>query len=107
MVDDITMPSLRSIIERLFESNQPDGPILLQVLLETALFTAKEAFTGFVLGALVGLAIGVVFHHSRLLRRGILPYVVGSQTVPILAIAPMVVIWLGGHGAARLVAGRA
>jgi NitT/TauT family transport system permease protein len=98
IVDDITMPSLRSIIERLFESNQPGGPILLQVLLEASLFTAKEAFTGFVLGALIGLAIGVVLHHSRLLRRGTLPYVVASQTVPILAIAPMVVIWLGGQG---------
>ena len=98
IVDDITMPSLRSIIERLFESNQPGGPILLQVLLEASLFTAKEAFTGFVLGALIGLAIGVVLHHSRLLRRGTLPYVVASQTVPILAIAPMVVIWIGPRG---------
>ena len=34
----------------------------------------------------------------RLLQRGFLPYVVASQTVPILAIAPMVVIWLGGKG---------
>ena len=33
-----------------------------------------------------------------LLRRGLLPYVVASQTIPILAIAPMVVIWLGGRG---------
>jgi NitT/TauT family transport system permease protein len=98
IVDDITMPSLRSIIARLFESNQPGGPILLQVLLEASLFTAKEAFTGFVLGALIGLAIGVVLHHSRLLRRGTLPYVVASQTVPILAIAPMVVIWIGPRG---------
>ena len=98
IVDDITMPSLRSIVERLFESNQPGGPILLQVLLESALFTAKEALTGFVLGALIGLAIGVVLHHSRLLRRGTLPYVVASQTVPILAIAPMVVIWIGPRG---------
>jgi NitT/TauT family transport system permease protein len=98
IVDDITMPSLRSIVARLFESNQPGGPILLQVLLEAALFTAKEAFTGFVLGALIGLAIGVVLHHSQLLRRGTLPYVVASQTVPILAIAPMVVIWIGPRG---------
>ena len=35
--------------------------------------------------------------HSRMLQRGLLPYVVASQTVPILAIAPMVVIWLGSR----------
>ena len=39
--------------------------------------------------------LGTVFAHSPLMERGLLPYVVASQTVPILAIAPMVVIWLG------------
>ena len=42
-----------------------------------------------------GLALAVLFAHSRLLERGFLPYVIASQTVPILAIAPMVVVWLG------------
>ena len=68
------------------------------MLAEKALFTAREAAVGFAIGAIVGIAIGVVFHFSNLLRRGFQPYVVGSQTVPILAIAPMVVIWLGGQG---------
>jgi NitT/TauT family transport system permease protein len=40
-------------------------------------------------------AQGPLLAHSRALQRGFLPYVVASQTVPILAIAPMVVIWLG------------
>ena len=55
------------------------------------------------MGAVFGFAIGVVLAHSRLLQRGFMPYIVASQTVPILAIAPMVVIWLGGRGAAGLV----
>jgi NitT/TauT family transport system permease protein len=98
VVDDITMPSLWSIVERLFESNQPGGPPLIQVLLEAAWFTAKEAAAGFLLGAAIGLAGGTLLHLSLVLRRGLLPFVVASQTVPILAIAPMVVIWLGGKG---------
>jgi NitT/TauT family transport system permease protein len=40
----------------------------------------------------------VVLAHSNLLRRGFLPYIVMSQTVPILAIAPMVVVGLGQKG---------
>jgi NitT/TauT family transport system permease protein len=52
------------------------------------------AFVGFVIGALLGLVLGTAFAHSALLERGLVPYVVASQTVPILAIAPMVVIWL-------------
>jgi NitT/TauT family transport system permease protein len=54
---------------------------------------------GLVLGATIGFAIGVVLHHSRLLSRGLLPYIVASQTIPILAIAPMVVVWTGSRGA--------
>ena len=37
----------------------------------------------------------MTFASSRLLERGLLPYVMASQTVPILAVAPMVVVWLG------------
>jgi len=69
-------------------------PALITVLLHKMAFTAKEAAAGFAIGAVVGFAIGVVLVHSRLLQRGFLPYIVGSQTVPILAIAPMVVVWV-------------
>jgi NitT/TauT family transport system permease protein len=98
VVDDITMPALTDIVSRLFESNQPGGPWLVTLLLEAALFTAKEALAGFVIGAAIGLVIGILLHLWGLARRATLPYVVGSQTVPILAIAPMVVIWIGPRG---------
>ena len=51
------------------------------------------------LGGLLGCVLAIVFASSRLLERGLLPFVVGSQTVPILAIAPMVVVGLGQLGA--------
>ncbi len=69
------------------------GPRLISILVDGALFTAKEAAVGFGLGALVGFALGVVLAHFRLLQRGLLPWVVASQTVPILVVAPMVVVW--------------
>jgi NitT/TauT family transport system permease protein len=46
----------------------------------------------------VGFLLAIVLVHSEILLRGFLPYIVASQTVPILAIAPMVVVWLGGRG---------
>jgi NitT/TauT family transport system permease protein len=97
-VNDRTLPHVHDIIGQLFEPSRRNGPLLIEVLWDAALFTAKEAFVGFVLGAVVGFAIGVVLVHSQLLVRGFLPYIVASQTVPILAVAPMVVIWLGGRG---------
>ena len=54
----------------------------------------------------------MVLSQSRLLQRGFLPYIVASQTIPILAIAPMVVVWvnpklppsLAGWGAVAIIA---
>jgi NitT/TauT family transport system permease protein len=94
-VDDTTMPHLHTILNALFEPSRANGPLLIDVLFHSALFTAKEAAAGFALGAIVGFALAIVLAHSRLLQRGFLPYIVASQTVPILAIAPMVVVWLG------------
>jgi NitT/TauT family transport system permease protein len=97
-VNDRTFPHLHDVVAQLFEPSRLNGPLLIEVLWDAALFTAKEAAAGFVLGASIGFALGVLLHHSRLLQRGFLPYIVASQTVPILAIAPMVVVWTGSRG---------
>lgn len=65
------------------------------VMAQHAAVTALESVVGFALGGVAGLGLAVAFAHSRLLERGLLPYVVASQMVPILAIAPMIVVWLG------------
>jgi NitT/TauT family transport system permease protein len=97
-VNDRTFPHIYDIVGQLFEPSRRNGPMLIEVLWDAALFTAKEAFVGFLLGATIGFVIAIVLVHSNLLQRGFLPYIVASQTVPILAIAPMVVVWLGGRG---------
>ncbi|HZG34833.1 MAG TPA: ABC transporter permease subunit [Gaiellaceae bacterium] len=93
-VNDRTLPHLHDILRTLFEPSRRNGPLLIDILLDAALFTAKEAALGFLLGAAFGFTIAVVLAHSGLLQRGFLPYIVASQTVPILAIAPMVVVWV-------------
>ena len=97
-VDDTTMPHVHAIVAQLFEPSRVNGPLLISVLWHATLFTAKEAAFGFAIGASVGFALGIVLVHSRLLERGLLPYIVASQTIPLLAIAPMVVIGLGSKG---------
>jgi NitT/TauT family transport system permease protein len=92
--NDRTMPHVHDIVGQLFEPSRRNGPLLIDVLADAALFTAKEAAVGFALGAVFGFALGVLLAHSRLLQRGFLPYIVASQTVPILAVAPMVVVWV-------------
>jgi len=99
VVNDRTFPHIHDIVGQLFEPSRRNGPMLIEVLWDAALFTAKEAAVGFALGASIGFLLGTILAHSRLLQRGFLPYIVASQTIPILAIAPMVVVWLGGRGA--------
>ena len=98
-VDDITMPSLWSIVGALFEPVQADGELLISYLFDSALFTAKEAALGFAIGTIVGFSLGALIAQFRVLQRGLMPYMVASQTMPILAIAPMVVV---GFGKSRL-----
>ena len=94
-VDDITMPSLWSIVSALFQPVQADGQLLISLLFDAALFTAKEAVVGFIAGSIFGFALGAAIARFRMLQRGLMPYVVASQTIPILAIAPIVVVGLG------------
>lgn len=96
--DDRALPPVKEILLTIFEPpRRGSDVILLTILFRASLFTLQEALAGFVIGGLLGFALGVLFAHSGLLERGLLPYVVASQTVPLLAIAPMVVIWLGGN----------
>jgi NitT/TauT family transport system permease protein len=100
LVDDTSMPHLHAIVRQLFEPARVNGPLLVTLLWHSALFTAKEAAVGFAIGASVGFVLGVVLAHFRILQRGLLPYIVASQTIPIIAIAPMVVVGLGSYNIA-------
>ena len=94
--NNLNLPHLQSIASAFLQPARRNGPVLLaRILAGNAVYTWSEAALGFAAGATLGFVLGAVFAHSRLLERGLLPYVVASQTVPILAIAPMVVIWLG------------
>ena len=65
-------------------------------------YTWREAASGSSLGAVLGLGLATIFVHSRLLERAFVPYVVASQTIPIIALAPMIVFAFGpGVGGGR------
>ena len=96
VASDLNMPHVWDIAASFVEPAQRNGPPLGIVLVNAGFFTFREAFGGFVFGALLGLALAIVFVHSRILERALVPYVIASQTVPIIAIAPVVVIWLRG-----------
>ncbi len=65
--------------------------------------TVSAALAGFVLGTLLGIVLAVGIVTLRVLEGSLLPWVIASQTIPILAIAPMVVVVLGNLGITGLV----
>ncbi len=66
-----------------------------QELLQAFLKTSAGALLGFALSTLGGVAAAVLLSSSRVIQRSFYPYAVFFQTVPIIAIAPLLVIWFG------------
>lgn len=65
------------------------------VVLAGAWFSFRLSLVGLVIGSVLGLGLAVLMSRFRLIERGILPYLVVSQTVPLIALAPLVVSWGG------------
>ncbi|WP_334175187.1 ABC transporter permease [Pseudoxanthobacter sp.] len=67
------------------------------VLLSHAGITLFEAIAGFVLGSLLGAMLGTLFAYFPLVARGFMPYIIAANTIPVVAVAPIIIIWFG-HG---------
>jgi len=64
-------------------------------LVRALLFTSAGSLAGFALSALTGIAIAVLLSTSRGVQRMFYPYAIFFQTVPLIAVAPLLVIWFG------------
>ena len=92
IASDLSLPHIWDVAAAFVEPAQRSGPPLALILAGQSLFTFREALVGFAFGGLLGLLLGIGFVHSRLAERAFVPYVVASQTVPILAISPLIVV---------------
>jgi NitT/TauT family transport system permease protein len=94
--NDIAMPHVWEMLSRYAQPERrgASGSIAL-VVLAGAWFTLRLALTGFVLGTLIGIGLAVLMTRYKVVERGLLPYLVISQTVPLIALAPLVVSWGG------------
>jgi len=81
------LPPPSGIIERLIA----DWPLLASNLHATLVVIGL----GFLLAILISLILGILIAHSNTFRRGVYPLVIASQTIPVIAVAPVLVIWFG------------
>jgi NitT/TauT family transport system permease protein len=94
--NDQAMPHVWEMLSRYAEPERRDASTsIFVVVLTGAWFTFRLALTGFVLGTIVGLGLAIAMARFRFVERGLLPYLIVSQTVPLIALAPLVVSWGG------------
>ena len=81
------LPPPSSIGAELFESRS--------LLLRHTWVTLEEVVLGFALALIVGIALAAAIAYSRIVERAAYPYIIASQTIPIIVIAPLLLIWIG------------
>jgi ABC-type nitrate/sulfonate/bicarbonate transport system permease component len=86
-IKDYVLPAPSVIAEEAVSSRR--------ILLPNLRVTVTEMLLGFGLATVVGVGLGVLIAGSTVFRRGVFPLVIASQTIPVIAIAPVLVIWFG------------
>jgi NitT/TauT family transport system permease protein len=96
IASDLSLPHVWEIADAMAAPVQrQQSQSLGEFLIGAAIYTGREAALGFVFGALIGLALAAVLVHSKLAERAFMPYIVASQTIPILALAPLIAFAFG------------
>jgi NitT/TauT family transport system permease protein len=96
--DDVSMPHLWQIAQRFAEPelSLAGSHSVAMAVLQAAWFTLRLSLAGWLVGAVIGIVLAIAMQRFRVIQDALLPYVVISQTVPLVALAPLVVGW-GGH----------
>jgi len=95
--EDRSMPHVWDVVTRILapESSASDSPSVLVAMLQACWFTLRVSGEGWLAGVFGGFALAMVMQRFRIAEAAVLPWVVLSQTVPLIALAPLVVGWGG------------
>ena len=92
------IPAPHQIAVELWKSVFMVKPWMPKSLLFHGWVTLSSTLLGFVLGSLLGVVLAIAIVHLRFLAKSLMPWIIASQTIPILAIAPMLIVVLGSLG---------
>jgi NitT/TauT family transport system permease protein len=88
------LPAPHQIVAELDKTVLETAPTSKRSLVYHGLITLQETLLGFAIGSTLGIALAVVIVNLKALERSLMPWIVASQTVPIIALAPMIVVIL-------------
>ena len=92
------IPAPHQIIVELWNSIFMVAPWKVKSLIYHCWVTLSSTLLGFALGIVLGVGLAIAIVHSGFLSKVLMPWIIASQTVPILAIAPMIIVVLGAAG---------
>ncbi len=94
--NDTAMPHVWQMLSRYSRPEvRGSDTQIWSVVLSGTLFSLRLSLVGFFLGTTIGVGLAILMSRFRVVQRGLLPYLVMSQTVPLIALAPLVVSWGG------------
>jgi NitT/TauT family transport system permease protein len=89
------LPAPHQVVAEFWKTTFETSPTSKRSLVYHAWITASATMLGFAFGAILGMLLAAGIVHVRTLDRSLMPWIIASQTVPILAIAPMIIVILG------------
>jgi NitT/TauT family transport system permease protein len=92
------LPAPHQVIREVWNTVFTISPFAKKSLLYHCWVTLSSTLLGFTLGTLLGIGLAIAVVHSKFLSTALMPWIIASQTVPILAIAPMIIVVLGAIG---------
>jgi len=100
--DRPVLPAPHQVAEEIWETVFDVKPSSKRSLVYHGWVTLSSTLLGFVLGSALGVLLAVGIVHSRTLDKSLMPWIITSQTIPILAIAPMIIVVLNAIGISGL-----
>ncbi|WP_411035675.1 ABC transporter permease [Shinella sp. BYT-45] len=96
------LPAPHQVFAELWDTTVNKAVTSRRSLVYHAWITLSATLLGFAMGAVLGILLAIAIVHNRAMDRSLMPWVIASQTIPILAIAPMIIVVLNAVGISGL-----
>ncbi|WP_309085296.1 ABC transporter permease [Chelativorans sp.] len=96
------LPAPHQVVAELWKTTMEVRPTSNRSLLKHAWITLSSTLLGFAIGTTLGILLAVGIVHNRAMDKSVMPWVIASQTIPILAVAPMIIVVLNAVGLSGL-----
>jgi NitT/TauT family transport system permease protein len=97
------LPSPHQVVVELWKTTVEVAPNSRRSLVYHGWITLSSTLLGFAMGTLLGILLAVFIVNNRAMDKSVMPWVIASQTIPILAIAPMIIVVLNAVGLTGLI----